>query len=104
MKRNSPNKLNIVKTLLLPLFAAAVILLFFTAMSNFKQGESDEGQLRLEKSLREACTSCYASEGYYPPTLEYIAENYGISAGSDYTVFYEIFSDNLMPDITVLKK
>jgi hypothetical protein len=42
-------------------------------------------------------------EGVYPPTIEYIEEYYGIQIDREqYAVFYDIFADNLMPDITVV--
>ena len=88
----------------------AVILLtaalwFFTALSSLNDGSRDEGKQQLETALRRAAVACYAAEGVYPPTLDYLREHYGVQIEEDrYTVFYEIFADNLMPDITVLEK
>ena len=49
--------------------------------------------------------TCYASEGVYPPDLEYLKDHYGVQIDEErYTVFYERFAQNLMPDITVLEK
>lgn len=48
--------------------------------------------------------TCYATEGVYPPTLEYLKKNYGIQIDeSRFTVFYEVFAKNLMPEITVME-
>ena len=48
--------------------------------------------------------NCYAAEGVYPPTLEYMEEHYGIQIDRQrYTVHYEVFASNIMPDITVLE-
>ena len=45
---------------------------------------------------------CYAIEGRYPPSVDYLEENYGILIDRDkYDVFYSGFASNFMPDITV---
>lgn len=84
---------------------AGILLWFFTALNQLGFGQSQEGRQQLETALRRAAVACYATEGIYPPTLDYITEHYGIQIDqSRYAVFYEIFAENLMPDITVLVK
>ena len=57
-----------------------------------------------QNSIRKATMTCYATEGVYPPTLEYLKKNYGIQIDeSRFTVFYEVFAKNLMPEITVME-
>ena len=93
------------RVLLTPLCALAVMLLFFTALSNLDSGRNEEGRQQLETSLRRAAVACYAAEGFYPPGLDYLEEHYGLQIDQErYTVFYEIFGENLMPGITVLEK
>lgn len=80
-------------------------LWFFTAMNNLRGGQREEGLQQLETALRRAAVACYAAEGIYPPNLDYLIEHYGVQIeGERYAVFYDIFADNLMPDITVLEK
>lgn len=82
----------------------AILLWFFAAVGNLSCGSGQEGREQLETALRRSAVACYASEGIYPPTLEYLTEHYGVQIGDEYIVFYEIFASNLMPDITVLEK
>ena len=90
---------------LLTLVTAAIELLSFLAgVSNLTQGKSEEDKQHLEEVVRRAAVACYASEGIYPPDLEYLKEHYGIQIDDTrYTVVYEVFALNLMPDITVLE-
>ena len=94
----------------LPVFWVAMILFalllwFFPAVNHLSAGQHEEGRAQLEMALRRATVACYATEGIYPPTLDYLIEHYGIQIDkSRYSVFYEIFADNLMPEITVLVK
>ena len=56
------------------------------------------------EALRRTAVSCYACEGAYPPDVAYMQEHYGLQYDSAaYTVRYELFASNLMPDITVLE-
>lgn len=76
---------------------------FFAATGNLGAGQREAGRQQLETALRRAAVACYAAEGIYPPTAEYLSEHYGIRIDREkYHVFYEIFAENLMPDITVL--
>lgn len=90
--------------LLLPVLVALVMLGFSTALSNLQQGQSDEGKRQLEDALHRAAVACYAAEGIYPPDLAYMQTYYGIQIDqARYTVMYDAFASNLMPDITVLE-
>ena len=82
----------------------AVLLVFLSAVNNLADGQNSEGRRQLEQAVRRGAVACYAAEGIYPPDLEYLEEHYGIQVDRErYTVEYEIFASNLMPDVTVLE-
>ena len=88
-----------------PLIAAAVLFFFLAAFSNVGEGSKEEGKLQLEQALLRCVVTCYATEGFYPPSIDYMKEHYGIQVDEEqYTVFYEVEAQNLMPEITVLEK
>lgn len=96
--------LGALRGLVMPLIIAAVILCFFTGISNIENSSSDEGKRQLEESIRRTAAACYASEGVYPPTIDYMKEKYGLQIDdSRYYVDYRAFASNLMPDFTVLE-
>jgi hypothetical protein len=66
---------------------------------------SDAEGLRIaENSLTRAVINCYASEGKYPPSYEYLQTHYGISIDENkYIIHYAVFAENIMPDITILR-
>ena len=87
------------------LAVGAALLFFFLGLSNLEDGHREEGKKQLEQAIRRSAVACYATEGIYPPNLEYLEEYYGIQIDeSRYTVIYDAFAENLMPDITVLEK
>ena len=99
MKRNSG-----LKTILLISAIVAVLLIFTSALSNLQNGRVSEGRQQLEDAVRRSAVACYAAEGIYPPDLKYLEEHYGIQIDRErYTVMYEVFASNLMPDVTVLE-
>ncbi|MBE6590573.1 MAG: hypothetical protein E7646_00855 [Ruminococcaceae bacterium] len=82
----------------------AIALFFLSALSNVDREKALEEKSQLEQALRNAAVSCYAIEGAYPPSADYLIENYRIVINSQrFTVKYELISSNLMPDITVLE-
>ena len=78
-------------------------LCFIYAITNIETAHSLEDKKQLEDSLHRAVAACYAAEGVYPPDLGYIEDHYGIRINKDkYSVKYNVFASNMMPDITVL--
>ena len=87
------------------LLAALCLVLFISSLASVDRQQGEEGRQQLETALRRAAVACYAAEGIYPPTVEYLQQHYGVQIEEErYIVFYEIFANNLMPDITVLEK
>lgn len=82
---------------------AAVLAAFLLSIRSVSDRAADEQLSILENAIRKASVQCYAIEGRYPPSVEYLTENYGIVVDeSRYAVFYDGFASNLMPDITVI--
>lgn len=92
-----------VGVLFISIIAAFLILL--RAVGNVDNGQQMESQRQLEESIHRAIMTCYATEGFYPPSMDYLEQNYGILIDEAYyTVFYEVFADNIMPTVTVIPK
>lgn len=104
MKKNR----SALRTLCLALAVVALAVFagsfFLRSVDNLEEDRREAGAQQLEEAVRRAAVSCYASEGFYPPSLAYLQEHYGIQVDEErYYVFYEIFAENLMPDITVVE-
>lgn len=86
-----------------PVLVVAILIIFLMAVSNLQTGNKEEGKEQLEQAIRRCAVACYAAEGIYPPNIDYMKEHYGIRIDEEqYLVIYDIFAENLMPDITVL--
>ena len=66
----------------------AVMGLFVNGVFSFLGRAKSEGSDTLIKAIRQASVQCYAIEGLYPPSVEYLEENYGIQIDRErYNVF-----------------
>lgn len=83
--------------LLFVLFLQGINAVNDTTLS--KQKES------LETALSRSISQCYAVEGVYPPSLDYVVDHYGLLYDEDiFLIDYEYYGSNLLPEVTVLRK
>lgn len=91
---------NIIKILVL----IGILGLTFSLSSNLYEKTEKDKTEELKKTIQTASIECYAVEGMYPPSIEYLEENYGIQIDRNkYNVFYSGFASNMLPDITVVE-
>ena len=75
-----------------------IFLLFYRGVSSASDQQTENLRLAIQRSV----VHCYAVEGAYPESLDYLKEHYGITYDPDkYLVSYEIIGSNLMPDVKV---
>lgn len=85
------------------LFTLAVVGMIAFGLGQTKASSKSEGLKVLQDSIVRATVKCYAIEGRYPDTIDYIEKNYGIRIDREkYAVHYEIVASNLFPEITVI--
>ena len=55
-------------------------------------------------AVRSAVLTCYAVEGAYPASLDYLKDYYGLAYNEEaYRVIYDAFASNIMPSIQVIE-
>jgi len=92
------------KALLLPCLTVCAILGLTTAVGNLGDDRAAEDLKQLETAIRRSCVACFAAEGSYPQDLDYLKDHYGLQVDEErYAVYFDVFAENLMPDITVLE-
>lgn len=94
-------KPGLIKGLVISVIVLAVFIgaIFFAD----KRLESERME-NLKEAVKRSAVSCYAIEGFYPSTIDYLEKNYGLVIDREsYTVYYEAYGSNMLPDITVLK-
>lgn len=82
-----------------------LIVLFLYGLSTISESTLSRQQESLETALNRDIIHCYAVEGFYPPSLSYIEEHYGLVYDKDlFFVDYQPVGSNLRPDVTILLK
>jgi len=82
-------------------FAVTTLVLVF-ALSQVDESSEQQQAQALESAIMRATLTCYAVEGRYPTSVQYLRENYGIVYNEDkYIVVIDSFG-NMLPDIRVL--
>lgn len=91
-------------TLLLSAAFFVLFTLFILCKINSVSDTAEQTQAdALQRALTRSAIHCYAAEGRYPESLEYLQEEYGIRWDSEqYVVDYEVFASNLLPSISVI--
>ena len=81
------------------------LLFFLKGIQTVDNTTSSEQTKSLEKAIRRSVVQCYAVEGTYPPSLDYLKEHYGVYYDSElFFVDYTSIGSNIMPDITIIPK
>ena len=91
---------------LLPILAFIVLfVLFLQGIGSVSESTLSKQQESLETALERSISQCYAVEGSYPPSLEYLNQHYGLLYDEDsFFIDYEYYGSNLLPEVTVLRR
>ena len=82
-----------------------ILAAFLAGLSNISDIADSQELDGLESTILQSAVHCYALEGFYPDSLDYLAEHYGLQYDSGkYLVIYETMGSNLMPDVTVVPR
>lgn len=84
---------------------SAMIVWFLLAMKSTASSTQKRELEALKTTVENGITMCYAVEGVYPESIEYLCENYGlIYDKSKYIVYYDSFASNIRPSVTILER
>ena len=84
---------------------AAVTGLVWNGVTTISEQTARQQKKNLEEAVQRDIVTCYALEGRYPESLDYLKEHYGLTYNEErYLVNYEVTGSNLMPDVTVMEK
>ena len=86
-------------------FFLGVLAAFIAGLNRLSGITAREEAEGLRSSILRGAVHCYALEGFYPDSLAYLEDHYGLEYDKDkYLISYEIIGSNLMPDVTVITR
>jgi hypothetical protein len=87
------------------IFLIGFVIFFISGVTSVDDTTTEEQAKSLETAVRRSIAQCYAVEGTYPPSLDYLKEHYGLIYDADsYYIDYTSIGSNIMPDVTILPK
>ena len=83
----------------------ALIVGFVLLVNSMSAVSGDREAKLVEDAVKNAVLTCYAVEGTYPESLDYLREHYSLAYNTDrFVVEYDAFASNLMPTVTVRER
>lgn len=103
MKRRSCGGL---KALILTICLLGIVfVLLFQHTGALSKSLEIQSQQAAQTAISRALMTCYAVEGFYPSSTDYLEKNYSLYIDhKKYLVDYRMFSTNLMPEIHLIPR
>ncbi len=95
---------NLITPYIVLAFLALSAIILIVGVDRFATAQTDLDPAGEQQLIRKYAVQCYASEGAYPPNLDYLVGNYGLILDPDkYAYYYSAFSSNMMPEVIVTR-
>lgn len=95
------NKRDVIKVLLI--LAVLALAVGLVNRIGARQGSAETDIVR--NAVKNAALTCYAVEGAYPDSVEYLREHYQLAYDEErYVIMYEAIASNMIPDIRVTER
>ncbi|HWQ58126.1 MAG TPA: hypothetical protein VN540_03825 [Clostridia bacterium] len=84
---------------------ASCLALMLCGIENTRRSATQRELEIVEKAVNRAVVACYATEGFYPPNIDYLVENYGLEIDQTrYYIYHEAFASNVYPTVWVVRR
>ncbi len=101
--QKAPSRFRALGRLAPAVFFLLVLALFLAGLNSLSGVTARQEAEGLENSIVQSAVHCYALEGFYPDSLTYLEDHYGLTYDREkYVVSYEVIGSNLMPDVSVI--
>lgn len=101
MEKRRFNRLTVLSVILF----ALVVVWFIISVNNADRASDIRRTDSVYNTVMNGAVLCYSMEGEYPPSLDYLKENYGVKFdGNKYAVSYGYFGANIRPTVIVTEK
>ena len=91
--------------LLLAIIVIGYISMYISSIDKFWENGQEDTNTAIEDAIRKSALECYALEGSFPPSVDYLKKNYGLIVNEDaYFYHYQVTASNMIPYIKVVKR
>ena len=83
----------------------AVLVLAVLLLGRIERANGSAETETVREAVKNAALTCYAVEGAYPDSIDYLKENYHLAYNENrYFITYDAFASNRIPDIYVTER
>lgn len=101
----APSRRGALRLLFVPLLVVLLVGLLSYGADRIRKSSRAAQKEALETALTRDITACYALEGSYPPSIQYLKDHYGLVYDEDlFSIGYQVEGKNLRPTATVVEK
>ena len=80
-----------------------ILLIFMNTVRGMEDGNVRQQKDALTNALNKSIVHCYATEGFYPPSLQFIKDHYQVTYNEEmFYVDYQPLGSNMLPDVTII--
>ncbi len=92
--------------MLLSVACSLAVVVCFWLGTSFVSDKTDEQEIQtLHRAINRGIVHCYAIEGSYPESLQYLKDYYGLTYDEEkYFIDYQVLGSNILPDVTVIDR
>lgn len=96
------NRLGVLSQIMTLPFIAIAFFMLVRTVSGYGTTNDTISRTNVQEIVEKYAIQCYASEGSYPPDLDYLVDHYGLILDEDRYIYeYDIFASNVMPEIII---
>jgi len=97
-------QLKTIQLLVLTIVSLVMVLIIMTAFTGYETRIDENETLRIKETVEKYAIQCYATEGAYPPNIEYLSDHYGLIINEKIIYEYEAVAENIKPIVQVFVK
>jgi|LGOV01.1.fsa_nt_gb hypothetical protein len=102
---NKLYKLKNIQLSIMFIVSICIIVIIFSGIDSYDNKFDTVETSRIQTVVEKYAIQCYATEGAYPPNVEYLEEHYGLILNEEKYIYeYEPIAENIKPIIHIFIK
>ena len=99
---NKLYKLKNIQLIIMLVVSIAMIAIILSGLSSYENRFDTVETGRIKTVVEKYAIQCYATEGAYPPNIQYLEEHYGLILNEEKYIYeYEPVAENIKPVIQI---
>lgn len=91
-----------IQLFIMVLISVLLVVFVISGINGIKSDVTDAETARIKALVNEYVIQCYATEGAYPPNIQYLADHYGLILNEEKYIYeYEPVAENIKPVIQI---